>query len=173
VLVGPTVDPRARSGIVQALRWVRSAVHERPSFAPVLAADLVEIGPVRGWQTARHMLRDHIEDKLPRVTAPTLIVRGTRDEIVPQRWAEEMVRLLPRGELALVPGSAHAVNHRDPVALSRLTKAFLGTAPRVPPGLTDSGSDPPTSSAYEEGADPPRIGPSATASRTSDQVAKQ
>lgn len=35
------------------------------------------------------MDRHRIEEVLPRIQAPTLVVRGPRDPIIPPRWAEE------------------------------------------------------------------------------------
>ncbi|MDQ3880940.1 MAG: alpha/beta hydrolase, partial [Chloroflexota bacterium] len=63
--------------------------------------------------------------KLPCVRVPTLVVRGGRDPIVPQAWAEEVARLLPRGRLVVIPGAAHAVNHDAPAALARVVLPFL------------------------------------------------
>jgi 2-hydroxy-6-oxonona-2,4-dienedioate hydrolase len=71
------------------------------------------------------MLRDPVEEKLPLVEAPTLVVRGGRDLIVSQRWAEEFAALLPRGRLLVVPGAAHAVNYDDPEALADAVLRFL------------------------------------------------
>lgn len=42
-----------------------------------------------------------------RVVAPTLVVLGDRDELVPIEEATEMYRLLPKAELAVVPGAEH------------------------------------------------------------------
>ena len=71
------------------------------------------------------MLGDPVETKLVAVQAPTLVVRGSRDPIVPRRWAEEVADGLPRGKLTEVPEAAHAVNYSAPDALARLTLEFL------------------------------------------------
>jgi pimeloyl-ACP methyl ester carboxylesterase len=60
-------------------------------------ADYADAGVGRALGTFGHALADRIEDKLPLVQVPTLVVRGARDRIVPQAWAEEVTRLLPRG----------------------------------------------------------------------------
>ena len=125
VLVGPTIDPRARTMPRQAARLALDSVREPPSLLPLIAADYLRFGPRRFLATSRHALRDPIEEKLPRVEAPILVVRGTRDAIVSQEWAEEVARLLPRGELATVPGRAHAVNYNAPLALATLVRDFV------------------------------------------------
>lgn len=55
-----------------------------------------------------------------------LVVRGGRDFIVPQRWAEEAAALLPRGELVVIPGAPHVVNYTAPEPFSRIVAEFAG-----------------------------------------------
>jgi len=125
VLVGPTADSEARSFPRQAVRLARDMFHERPSLIPRVAFDYLVYGPRRFIATARSVLADRPEDKAPHVEAPTLVVRGERDALVPQRFAEELTARLPRGELAVVPGGPHALNYSEPLALARLTSSFL------------------------------------------------
>ncbi len=73
----------------------------------------------------RLALEDRIEEKLPRLGHPTLIVRGAQDPIAPQRWCEELVRLLPDGRLAVIPRTPHATNYDAPRALTSLVLAFM------------------------------------------------
>jgi pimeloyl-ACP methyl ester carboxylesterase len=128
-LLGPTTDPAARTAARQVARWLRTSLHERPSQLPLLLRDYARAGPRRPLQTFRFALRDRVEEKLPRVQAPTLVVRGEKDSIVPQRWAEEIVRLLPRGRLAVIAGAAHAVNYSSPDEVARLLRSFLRERP--------------------------------------------
>ncbi|SPE63921.1 N-formylmaleamate deformylase [Streptomyces netropsis] len=125
VLVGPTVDPAARSFIRQLLRWMRNAPHERASMAPLNLADYRDAGARRVVGAFTESLRDRIEDKLPHVLLPTLVVRGAQDRLVPQGWAEEVTWLLPAGRLAVVEGSGHMVPYRQPHALAGLVTEFL------------------------------------------------
>lgn len=68
------------------------------------------------------------------IRAPTLGVRGARDPIVPQRWAEEAARLLPRGRLVVIPGAAHSITFHAPLELTRVIRPFLLEA--GPPALS-------------------------------------
>lgn len=126
VLVGPTVDPRARTAAQQALRLVATALRERPSLNLVMARDLLDFGVPRLMGTLRVMLEDRIEVKLPRLGVETLVVRGEHDAIVPRRWAREAADLLPRGRLVEVPRAAHALNYSAAGALARIVRTFLG-----------------------------------------------
>jgi pimeloyl-ACP methyl ester carboxylesterase len=125
VLVGPTIDRWARTIPTQVARWVRSGLHERPSLPVVLARDALDAGARRIWGTFLDGLHDPVEEKLRAIEAPTLVVRGERDPIVPQHWAAEVARLLPRGRLVVVPRAGHALNYSRPHDLARLVRAFL------------------------------------------------
>ncbi|OIJ98501.1 alpha/beta fold hydrolase [Streptomyces monashensis] len=125
VLVGPTVDPAARSFPRQLLRWLRNAPHERPSMAALNLADYRDAGGRRVVGAFAEALRDRIEDKLPHVAMPTLVVRGAQDRMVPQEWAEEATGLLPAGRLAVVGNSGHMVPCRQAHALAGLVTDFL------------------------------------------------
>ena len=127
VLVGPTYDASATLP-QSAARLARDAVREPPELLPPIALDYLRMGPRRLLQTARLMARDPVAAKLPRVDAPTLVVRGERDAIVSQGWAEHIAATVPRGRLAVVRGSAHAVHWSHPRELRRLVVDFLEEA---------------------------------------------
>jgi pimeloyl-ACP methyl ester carboxylesterase len=50
---------------------------------------------------------DYPAQALARITAPTLVLLGDRDEVLPVEEAAELYRRLPAGELAVVPGADH------------------------------------------------------------------
>ena len=97
VLAGPTVDPPGRTRLEQARRLPADFPRERASLFYAELRGLWEAGLVRSWRTATHALEDRIEEKLPHVTAPALVVRGARDAVAPQGWCERAAGLLPRG----------------------------------------------------------------------------
>jgi pimeloyl-ACP methyl ester carboxylesterase len=128
VLQGPTIDPHARSAWWQALQWLAVAPFERSSEGLVLLRDLRDLGPRRAVNMIRIALSDPIEQKLARIVAPTLVVRGARDAIVPRRWAKEATRLLPNGWLITIERAAHTINYSQPARLVEAIWPFL-TAP--------------------------------------------
>jgi pimeloyl-ACP methyl ester carboxylesterase len=128
VLVGPTVDPAARSLMRQLGRGARDLFGEPVADWPPLAADYLIAGPLRTVRTLDLAVHDPVAEKLPRVRAPVLVVRGERDPIAPPDWAEEMVRLLPAGRLAVLPGAHHIPNDTDPDELVRVVRPFLEEA---------------------------------------------
>ncbi len=125
VLAGPTMDPRARTWPRAIARWVVNTPGESPAQAPLLAADYRDAGPRTVVATFREALNDRVEDKLPRVAAPALVLRGARDRMVPQAWAEEVTRLLPAGRLRVLPRAAHLAPFQSPESVARAVRDFL------------------------------------------------
>jgi 2-hydroxy-6-oxonona-2,4-dienedioate hydrolase len=125
VLQGPTTDPRGRTAARLVLRWLRDAPRESPSQGALMIRDYRDAGLRRALDAFWRMIEDPIEEKPPRVQSPTLVVRGSRDPIVSQRWAEKVANLLPHGRLVVVPGAAHTMNHSTPLELSRVVLHFL------------------------------------------------
>jgi 2-hydroxy-6-oxonona-2,4-dienedioate hydrolase len=125
VLAGPTMDPAARSAPRQIGRWLVDWLQERPSLAAAHARDYYEAGLRRAWRTFRHALNDPVEEKLPQVHCPTLVLRGARDPIVPQSWVDLMTRRLPNARQTVIPGGPHVVNYSTPREFARIVRAFV------------------------------------------------
>jgi 2-succinyl-6-hydroxy-2,4-cyclohexadiene-1-carboxylate synthase len=66
---------------------------------------------------------DELSTELSRLVVPTLIVVGSEDKpaLAP---CERLAALLPRAELAVVPGAGHVVNLAAPEAFNRLLESF-------------------------------------------------
>lgn len=122
VLVGPTFDPSALSLVRQFGRLVATGVREPPSLVALVVAEYAAAGPLRTIRTARHGLADRVEDKLGRVVAPTLVVRGERDRVCTQAWAERLAAGLPDARLAVVARKAHAVHYSAPDEVAALVR---------------------------------------------------
>ena len=120
VLAAPMADPRSRTAARQITRLLLDATREPLSLVPLAAADYLRAGLIRAARTLRFALRYELEDVLPSVSAPALVVRGGRDPLVPHWWAREVARRVPAGELITVEGAAHAVNYSHPDEFARL-----------------------------------------------------
>ncbi len=119
------------------MRWLRNLRHEDPSSFPVIARDvLLDAGVARALRTYGIALRDRIEDKLPAVGVPALVTRGDREQVVPQRWAQEAAALLPYGELAR---RARLPARRELQRPERLAEVVLPFLARTTAGPTSAG----------------------------------
>jgi pimeloyl-ACP methyl ester carboxylesterase len=130
-LVGPTVDPAAPHLSQQAARLVVDGLREHPLAVPGLVADYLRVGPRRIIGTARATLRDGIEEKLPRVAVPAVVIHGSRDPLSPARWCEHVTRLLPDASMVTIRGAAHAAHWSHPRQTAAALEPLLA---RVRPG---------------------------------------
>ena len=113
-LIGPTVDPAQRKARRQVFNGLRDAAREPLSLLAVAARDDAVCGGRTLLATARSALADRIEERLPSIEQPTLVLRGEKDGFVSAAWAEEVTALLPNARLAVVPGEPHAVHYTRP-----------------------------------------------------------
>lgn len=125
VLVAPTVDTEARTVFHSFARLLLDVPRERLSLPFIALLDYLQAGLGRTAHTFGYALQDFIEEKLPSVTHPALVVRGSRDPIVSERWAAQVSALLPAGRLMVVEDAAHAVNHNSPEELARIVLDFM------------------------------------------------
>lgn len=125
VLVSPALDPATRSlrRLVPAL-WRETRSQSFP-LQRMLVRHYLTTSPRRVLATLRHARWDRMEDKLPYIPCPTLVVWGTSDPVVSRRWAETAVRLLPDGRLRVVDGGLHAMNFESPDALAGALGEFI------------------------------------------------
>ncbi|WP_337062565.1 alpha/beta fold hydrolase [Kineococcus sp. G2] len=125
VLEGPTPDPAYRSPVKQYARVLRNMLFEPPSLNSVYQADYASARGVRVFAQLARTVDDPIEERLPLVQAPTLVVRGRHDQTLSQEWAERVTGMLPQGRLVVVEGAAHNVHYAAPHIAARLIHTFL------------------------------------------------
>jgi 2-hydroxy-6-oxonona-2,4-dienedioate hydrolase len=125
VFQGPTIDRTARSFWLQVGRLITNSRKESPHLGRIMLTDYARAGIKRVIHTVKIALDDRIEDKLSRISSPTLVIRGEDDVIAPQPWAEEVCRRLPHGHLIVVPRTAHTMNYTSPEAFVAAICPFL------------------------------------------------
>jgi len=96
-----------------------------PRFLRTIAGDAWTAGPVTMAQAVGHIVRDDVRHLLPRVVAPTLVVWGDRDRLVPPDDAEVFRRLIPRASMVRIGGAAHNPMVDRPGVFNRLVLRFL------------------------------------------------
>ena len=109
VLYGPTVTPRE-----DLLREQISARRARPPTVWGYASQLVASAGWTSWPW------------LSRIGAPTLVLAGDRDPIVPPRNARLLARRIPAAQLELVPGAGHLLLLDQPDHCAAIIADFLG-----------------------------------------------
>jgi pimeloyl-ACP methyl ester carboxylesterase len=125
ILTGPTTGDQYQSFWRYGFGLLADQFFESPAYNLRLATMALQMGPRRFVPTMRHLLRDHPIALADQVVCPTLVVRGTRDLIIPRKVAQRLAAALPRGEYVEVPGVAHSVQHDRPDALWALARPFF------------------------------------------------
>lgn len=129
VLQGPTAEPETRSAPRQILRFVRNAPHDDPAVFAIILRDYWDAGWRRFVHTFHVEMEDAIEDKLPRIHVPGLVLSGSEDRIAPVSWGERVAALLPRGRHAVLEGAAHTAVFGAARQVARAIQAFLRDEP--------------------------------------------
>jgi pimeloyl-ACP methyl ester carboxylesterase len=125
VLVGPTSDPAARSHWGQLRRWLVDLLREDPRQALILLRDVRDAGPRRIAGTLTRSVRHPMERTLAGVRAPTLLLRGSRDPVVPERWLREAAAIVAGAGIGTVAGAAHNVATTAGTEVAAAVLAFL------------------------------------------------
>jgi len=125
ILVSPTMDPKARTIHQEVGHLLLDTPCEPLHFLPVMLREYILAGIPRTIRTLQYAFEDQMEEHLPHVHVPTLVVRGSHDPIVPQDWVEKVNHLLPNSQLVVVQGAGHAVNFNSPDRLVQLVQSFL------------------------------------------------
>ncbi|MDX6377277.1 MAG: hypothetical protein QOE98_1580 [Gaiellaceae bacterium] len=121
----------ARAWLYAFLGLVYSAaVHEDGRIDAFVDAALANPHPQETdafQRTARAILRHDTADRLPAITAPTLVVVGEDDLLCPPRYSRAIAARIPGSRLVEVPEQAHQPFQEDPAGFNDLVRDFLKT----------------------------------------------
>jgi pimeloyl-ACP methyl ester carboxylesterase len=124
-----SLDPTLRhrvTGLVRTLPWTA------PSILPVLMRDMLRSGPIRMAAATAELLRKDWSDKLPYISAPTLVVWGEHDRVCNPRIGEQIAATVPAARLVVIPGAGHNPMWEKPEVFDRQILPFLQGA-TLPP----------------------------------------
>ena len=110
------------------LREIAESLVVRPMpkpFVETLVQENLKV-PARVWKaTFEGLLEDDSSEEVGRIQAPTLILWGDRDSILPMSDQEAYVRAIPRARLVTYPGAGHAFYWEEPQRVATDLVAFL------------------------------------------------
>lgn len=82
--------------------------------------------PARVWKAALEgLLEDRSSEELDRITAPTLIICGDRDTIIPLSEQETLLKRIGDSRLLVYRGAGHALYWEEPAHTASDIKAFV------------------------------------------------
>lgn len=129
VLAAPAVFPTPRSLLGEVTPLVTALRRATPSFLPILALDALRAGPLNLLRAASELLRADLREHLRQVTAPTLLIWGEHDALVPLAVGELLRDELPDARLLAVPNAGHVVMYDRPRAFDKAVLGFLAGHP--------------------------------------------
>lgn len=129
VLVGPTTDPTRRGARHQLFDLLRGAGREPLPMVALAARDTLGVDLRPLLLTIRSATADRIEERLPYIEQPTVVVHGEDDRFIGRAWAEHVTALLPHGRLVVIPSEAHTVHYTRPDLVAQIVLQLLDAAP--------------------------------------------
>ena len=125
VLVDPAGMPSGRTMLGHLGPLLLSARYAKPAFVPVLVRDALYAGPFTLLRTARDLLAEDVRGDLRRVGAPTLLVWGGRDPLIPPSVGDAMRAEIPASRLLVIEGAGHNPMFDRPEDFNGALLAFL------------------------------------------------
>src|SRR5215211_2837070 len=125
VLVAPAGVPTGRSMLGHLGPLLGAARYATPSFLPVLVRDALRTGPATLWRAARDLLAEDVREDLRRIEAPTLLIWGQRDTLVPPAAGDLLREEIPGCRLLVLQGASHVPMFDRPEEFDAALLAFL------------------------------------------------
>ena len=108
VLFAPAVNAAERTLQQQARRMAQDLFAGKPPIALAVGVyEYLRTGPRWFLKKLEPTLEHRIEDCLPNVRQPALVLVGSRDRVTPPEWCYEVALALPDGELTVLGGPGH------------------------------------------------------------------
>jgi non-heme chloroperoxidase len=96
-----------------------------PAFLEMLVQESLKV-PARVWvATVAGLLEDNSPSELNQIKAPTLIVWGDQDTILPRDDQEALAAAIPGSRLIVYPGAGHAFYWEEPDRVAADLAAFV------------------------------------------------
>lgn len=125
VLVNAAVMPFGRGYVKQSLGMVRAFQRIPLSLFQVLLFDTLYTGVIPVLRVGHELLRTDLKHRLAHIQAPTLVIWGEHDTIVPLALGHALVEQLSDGQFELVRGVGHVPMWEKPAEFNEIALRFL------------------------------------------------
>jgi pimeloyl-ACP methyl ester carboxylesterase len=119
-------------------------------FLPILFTDAFRAGLTTLWRAASELLIRDMQAKLAKIQAPSLVVWGERDALLPMELGKRLARQMPGRELVVIKGAGHNPMWDCPCAFNQIVTEFMSAGARLPQTLPCSLARPALGVAGEE-----------------------
>jgi pimeloyl-ACP methyl ester carboxylesterase len=112
------------------IAWWSSPTPVDPDFLRRQRRDAAAI-PLRVWLAVldQGVADADLQRTLPKLTAPTLLIWGSKDPIMEEEVRQTLREALPQAQVQIFPGLGHNPFWEDPAAVAQVMNAFLTRAP--------------------------------------------
>ena len=124
-LVTPAGLPSGRGLVGHVLPLLAALRAAPPALLAVVARDAAAAGPPSLFRGAHYAVGTDLPPVLRRITAPTLLLWGERDPLVPLDLASSWRGELRDARVVVVPGAGHVPMFDAPADVARALLAFL------------------------------------------------
>jgi pimeloyl-ACP methyl ester carboxylesterase len=124
--------------LVSTSNYVRAGFATEAGFAAVYGA-APDVDQLETWELSRemasrvawqpYMYNPALPHLLAGVSAPTLVVWGSEDRVVPLACGQQYVQCLPNARLLELPGAGHYVDLEQPDVLAAHVAGLVGQTP--------------------------------------------
>ena len=123
----PTMQREAGLRLMVENSLGQYGVREQPELVEEIYAYRLERGPtLAGWQAQAYAgATFDAYDRVPGITAETLVLQGGADNVVDPRNADLLVELIPNARLELIPDRGHLLVWQEAERLAPIVKEFI------------------------------------------------
>jgi pimeloyl-ACP methyl ester carboxylesterase len=125
-LLAPAGIFRSRSRRSYVLPLAHSTLIHAPRQLPRMIRDALRIGPQRLWRVSSDLLHSDVMPSLRSVRAPTLVLWGANDRLLPSALGEVFCREISDCRLVVLSNCGHVPMLECPDELHRHLLGFLG-----------------------------------------------
>ena len=97
----------------------------KPSFLPTLCYDTLRAGPLTLLSAAKDLLTKDIQEELKFITAPTLLIWGVNDALIPISVADILHKGIANSRLLILEKAGHVVMYDQAQEFNTALLAFL------------------------------------------------
>lgn len=125
VLVAPAVMPQVRTVSGYFVPLLAAMRHMPLSFFPILSFDALRAGPLTLLRAIQDLLILDVRKEMNAITAPTLLVWGENDTLVPPSLGYVLCKEIAHARLIVLKKAAHVCMYDRPHEFDAAVLAFL------------------------------------------------
>ena len=125
VLVAPAVEPQAKSVIGYLGPLLSGIRYLTPHFAPILLYDALRAGPITLLKATRELLTVDVREEVEAIIAPTLLVWGEGDALVPMALGDILHKEIATSRLIVLKRGGHVCMFNRYEEFNEKVLAFL------------------------------------------------